>query len=71
MTTTASRHPEDPGQLSFPRHSARTQRFTLGAPRAFTVSRGGARGGGVGARRPAAPPRPARGGRRQARGGGG
>ncbi|MEU6051217.1 prolyl oligopeptidase family serine peptidase [Streptomyces xanthochromogenes] len=38
MTTTASRHPEDPGRLSFPRHSARTQRFTLGAPRAVTVS---------------------------------
>lgn len=43
MTTTASRHPEDPGQLSFPRHSARTQRFTLGAPRAFTVSPDGER----------------------------
>ncbi|MFJ8308601.1 MULTISPECIES: prolyl oligopeptidase family serine peptidase [unclassified Streptomyces] len=43
MTTTASRHPEDPGQLSFPRHSARTQRFTLGAPRAFTVAPDGER----------------------------
>ncbi|MFF3980982.1 prolyl oligopeptidase family serine peptidase [Streptomyces sp. NPDC001828] len=43
MTTTASRHPEDPGQLSFPRHSARTQRFTLGAPRALTVSPDGER----------------------------
>ncbi len=43
MTTTASRHPEDPEQLSFPRHSARTQRFTLGAPRAFTVSPDGER----------------------------
>ncbi|QNP65137.1 S9 family peptidase [Streptomyces genisteinicus] len=30
-------------QLSFPRQSARTQRFTLGAPRAFTVSPDGAR----------------------------
>ncbi|MYV96495.1 prolyl oligopeptidase family serine peptidase [Streptomyces sp. SID1034] len=43
MTTTASRHPEDPGRLSFPRHSARTQRFTLGAPRAVTVSPDGER----------------------------
>ncbi|MFG2717486.1 prolyl oligopeptidase family serine peptidase [Streptomyces sp. NPDC048416] len=43
MTTTASRHPEDSGHLSFPRHSARTQRFTLGAPRAFTVSPDGER----------------------------
>ncbi|MFB6438464.1 prolyl oligopeptidase family serine peptidase [Streptomyces sp. NPDC056411] len=31
------------GQPSFPRHSARTQRFTLGAPRGFTVSPDGAR----------------------------
>ncbi|MET8677605.1 prolyl oligopeptidase family serine peptidase [Streptomyces sp. NPDC004647] len=31
------------GQLSFPRQHARTQRFTLGAPRAFTVSPDGAR----------------------------
>ncbi|MFJ9027903.1 prolyl oligopeptidase family serine peptidase [Streptomyces sp. NPDC102274] len=30
-------------QLSFPRRHARTQRFTLGAPRAFTVSPDGAR----------------------------
>ncbi len=30
-------------QLSFPRQHARTQRFTLGAPRAFTVSPDGAR----------------------------
>ncbi|HET6857541.1 MAG TPA: prolyl oligopeptidase family serine peptidase [Streptomyces sp.] len=30
-------------QLSFPRQFARTQRFTLGAPRAFTVSPDGAR----------------------------
>ncbi|QIQ02845.1 prolyl oligopeptidase family serine peptidase [Streptomyces liangshanensis] len=30
-------------QLSFPRQYARTQRFTLGAPRAFTVSPDGAR----------------------------
>ncbi|MEU1279917.1 prolyl oligopeptidase family serine peptidase [Streptomyces sp. NPDC005805] len=30
-------------QLSFPRQSARTQRFTLGAPRAFTVSPDGSR----------------------------
>ncbi|MER0448072.1 prolyl oligopeptidase family serine peptidase [Streptomyces sp. Edi4] len=43
MTTTASADPEDAGQLSFPRHSARTQRFTLGAPRAFTVSPDGER----------------------------
>ncbi|GAA4070249.1 S9 family peptidase [Streptomyces hundungensis] len=43
MTTTASQHPEDPGQLSFPRQSARTQRFTLGAPRAVTVSPDGER----------------------------
>ncbi|MFI6687662.1 prolyl oligopeptidase family serine peptidase [Streptomyces sp. NPDC050485] len=43
MTTTASRHPQDPGQLSFPRHSARTQRFTLGAPRAFTIAPDGER----------------------------
>ena len=28
---------------SFPRHSARTQRFTLGVPRAFTIAPGGAR----------------------------
>ncbi|MGP4000928.1 prolyl oligopeptidase family serine peptidase [Streptomyces sp. 8N706] len=31
------------GQLSFPRQHARTQRFTLGAPRAFTVSPDGSR----------------------------
>ncbi|MEU6081527.1 prolyl oligopeptidase family serine peptidase [Streptomyces sp. NPDC047108] len=31
------------GQISFPRQHARTQRFTLGAPRAFTVSPDGAR----------------------------
>jgi dipeptidyl-peptidase-4 len=31
------------GQLSFPRQHARTQRFTLGAPRAFTVSPDGGR----------------------------
>src|ERR671924_353474 len=31
------------GQLSFPRQHARTQRFTLGAPRAFTVSPDGTR----------------------------
>ncbi|UQI48080.1 alpha/beta fold hydrolase [Streptomyces sp. HU2014] len=31
------------GQLSFPRQQARTQRFSLGAPRAFTVSPDGAR----------------------------
>ncbi|MFF3767865.1 prolyl oligopeptidase family serine peptidase [Streptomyces sp. NPDC001922] len=31
------------GQLTFPRQHARTQRFTLGAPRAFTVSPDGAR----------------------------
>ncbi|MEU9100971.1 prolyl oligopeptidase family serine peptidase [Streptomyces sp. NPDC048361] len=43
MTTTASTDPKGPGQLSFPRHSARTQRFTLGAPRAFTVSPDGER----------------------------
>ncbi|MET9360295.1 prolyl oligopeptidase family serine peptidase [Streptomyces sp. NPDC006632] len=43
MTTTASQDPTDPGHLSFPRHSARTQRFTLGAPRAFTVSPDGER----------------------------
>ncbi|MFE9556445.1 prolyl oligopeptidase family serine peptidase [Streptomyces sp. NPDC006703] len=43
MTTTASRHPEAPGALSFPRHSARTQRFTLGAPRAFTIAPDGER----------------------------
>ncbi|MFI2370981.1 alpha/beta fold hydrolase [Streptomyces sp. NPDC018833] len=30
-------------QLSFPRQSARTQRFTLGAPRSFTVSPDGSR----------------------------
>ena len=30
-------------QLSFPRHSAKTQRFTLGAPRTFTVSPDGQR----------------------------
>lgn len=30
-------------QLSFPRQNARTQRFTLGAPRAFTVSPDGSR----------------------------
>ncbi|WP_435600647.1 prolyl oligopeptidase family serine peptidase [Streptomyces sp. C10-9-1] len=30
-------------QLSFPRQSARTQRFSLGAPRAFTVSPDGSR----------------------------
>jgi dipeptidyl-peptidase-4 len=29
--------------LSFPRHSARTQRFTLGAPRAFTLAPDGSR----------------------------
>ena len=29
--------------LSYPRHTARTQRFTLGAPRAFTVSPDGSR----------------------------
>lgn len=29
--------------LSFPRRYARTQRFTLGAPRAFTVSPDGSR----------------------------
>ncbi|MCX5385442.1 prolyl oligopeptidase family serine peptidase [Streptomyces sp. NBC_00083] len=43
MTTTASTDHKGPGQLSFPRHSARTQRFTLGAPRAFTVSPDGER----------------------------
>ncbi|MFC7305044.1 prolyl oligopeptidase family serine peptidase [Streptomyces monticola] len=32
-----------PPQLSFPRQHARTQRFTLGAPRAFTVSPDGRR----------------------------
>ncbi|MFJ1644194.1 prolyl oligopeptidase family serine peptidase [Streptomyces sp. NPDC088258] len=32
-----------PQQLSFPRQHARTQRFTLGAPRSFTVSPDGAR----------------------------
>ncbi|MBB4891500.1 dipeptidyl-peptidase-4 [Streptomyces olivoverticillatus] len=31
------------GQLSFPRQHARTQRFTLGAPRGFTVSPDGSR----------------------------
>ncbi|MFG2193038.1 prolyl oligopeptidase family serine peptidase [Streptomyces sp. NPDC048639] len=31
------------GQISFPRQHARTQRFTLGAPRAFTVSPDGER----------------------------
>ncbi|MER0245082.1 alpha/beta fold hydrolase [Streptomyces sp. HSW2009] len=31
------------GQLSFPRQHARTQRFSLGAPRAFSVSPDGAR----------------------------
>jgi dipeptidyl-peptidase-4 len=31
------------GQISFPRQYARTQRFSLGAPRAFTVSPDGAR----------------------------
>ncbi|NBM17205.1 S9 family peptidase, partial [Streptomyces sp. GC420] len=31
------------GRLSFPRQHARTQRFTLGAPRAFTVSPDGGR----------------------------
>ncbi|NJQ01001.1 S9 family peptidase [Streptomyces zingiberis] len=31
------------GQLSFPRQHARTQRFTLGSPRSFTVSPDGAR----------------------------
>ncbi|MGP3953376.1 prolyl oligopeptidase family serine peptidase [Streptomyces sp. 7N604] len=31
------------GQISFPRQYARTQRFTLGAPRAFTVSPDGTR----------------------------
>ncbi|MFB7635919.1 prolyl oligopeptidase family serine peptidase [Streptomyces sp. NPDC056149] len=31
------------GQLPFPRHSARTQRFTLGAPRAFALAPDGAR----------------------------
>ncbi|MFD7237536.1 alpha/beta fold hydrolase [Streptomyces syringium] len=31
------------GQLSFPRQHARTQRFSLGAPRAFTVSPDGSR----------------------------
>lgn len=31
------------GQLSFPRQHARTQRFTLGAPRAFSVSPDGSR----------------------------
>lgn len=30
-------------QLSFPRHSAKTQRFTLGAPRTFTISPDGQR----------------------------
>ena len=30
-------------ELSFPRQYARTQRFTLGAPRAFTVSPDGGR----------------------------
>ncbi|WP_434094553.1 hypothetical protein, partial [Streptomyces albidoflavus] len=30
-------------KLSFPRQHARTQRFTLGAPRAFTVSPDGTR----------------------------
>lgn len=30
-------------QLSFPRHSAKTQRFSLGAPRSFTVSPDGQR----------------------------
>jgi len=30
-------------QLSFPRHSAKTQRFTLGAPRTFTISPDGFR----------------------------
>lgn len=30
-------------QLSFPRHSAKTQRFTLGAPRTFTLSPDGQR----------------------------
>ncbi|MGV9882637.1 prolyl oligopeptidase family serine peptidase [Streptomyces sp. NPDC003006] len=30
-------------RLSFPRHNARTQRFTLGAPRAFTVAPDGSR----------------------------
>ncbi|MDG4865150.1 S9 family peptidase, partial [Streptomyces sp. T-3] len=33
----------DAPQLSFPRRHARTQRFTLGAPRAFTVSPDGKR----------------------------
>ncbi|MGW0735096.1 prolyl oligopeptidase family serine peptidase [Streptomyces sp. NPDC002851] len=32
-----------PSALSFPRQQARTQRFTLGAPRAFTVSPDGSR----------------------------
>src|SRR5882724_2450341 len=32
-----------PRQLSFPRQHARTQRFTLGAPRSFTASPDGSR----------------------------
>jgi dipeptidyl-peptidase-4 len=32
-----------PDSPSFPRHSARTQRFTLGVPRAFTIAPGGDR----------------------------
>ncbi|MEY4623784.1 MAG: hypothetical protein RLZZ07_414, partial [Actinomycetota bacterium] len=33
----------DTSQLSFPRHSAKTLRFTLGAPRTFTLSPDGYR----------------------------
>lgn len=33
----------DTSQLSFPRHSAKTQRFSLGAPRTFTISPDGQR----------------------------
>ncbi|KUF16260.1 prolyl oligopeptidase family serine peptidase [Streptomyces silvensis] len=43
-TTATDGPPEGPAQrLSFPRQHARTQRFSLGAPRAFTVAPDGSR----------------------------
>jgi dipeptidyl-peptidase-4 len=41
-SVTAGRRPDGPA-ASFPRRYARTQRFTLGAPRGFTVAAGGRR----------------------------
>lgn len=43
MTATSSNSPSGTESLSFPRLQARTQRFTLGAPRTFTVSPDGRR----------------------------